>query len=117
MPAKLATPCAYRGCAQLTHERYCSTHKKEKWKGDDARKETTEAGQRDRRFYSSATWQRLRTLHIRGEPLCRECGSAGEVVDHIKPISQGGDRFNPINLQTLCNQCHNRKRQRERINF
>jgi 5-methylcytosine-specific restriction endonuclease McrA len=31
------------------------------------------------------------------------------MVDHIKPINQGGSIWNKDNLQTLCNRCHNKK--------
>jgi 5-methylcytosine-specific restriction endonuclease McrA len=34
---------------------------------------------------------------------------AGEVVDHIVPMSQGGSKFNPANHQTLCRRCNTTK--------
>jgi len=72
----------------------------------------------ERRFYGSALWKRTREAHRAEEPLCRTCAAAGitrlgQMVDHIKRIRDGGDKTDPANLQTLCNLCHNRKRQQE----
>ena len=41
---------------------------------------------------------------------CRRCGSQGEPeVDHIVPIADGGDPWDPENLQALCRRCHRAK--------
>ena len=37
-----------------------------------------------------------------------------EVTDHIKPIIDGGAKFDLSNLQSLCHRHHNRKRGKER---
>lgn len=66
-----------------------------------------------KRVYNSTTWQRLRLMHIAGSPLCVECGGYGEQVDHIVPISRGGEKFDPANLQTLCASCHASKTRRD----
>lgn len=55
-------------------------------------------------------WQMLRAATIRSEPLCRLCLSAGKtvaatVVDHIKPLQDGGTHT-PENLMPLCKRCH-----------
>ena len=39
----------------------------------------------------------------------------GDLVDHIKRIRDGGQPTDDANLQTLCNKCHNAKRQAERL--
>lgn len=57
------------------------------------------------------TWQRLRLAVLADEPLCRRCRAEGrvtgaEVVDHITPIVDGGDRLDRANLQPLCVPCH-----------
>ena len=46
---------------------------------------------------------------------CRECGKAGRLeVDHVKPVQDGGDWWDPANLQTLCRSpCHFAKTRRE----
>jgi 5-methylcytosine-specific restriction protein A len=68
-----------------------------------------------KKFYDSALWQRVRAEVLRREPWCRECRSIGrptlaQLVDHITPISAGGDRTSGGNLQPLCHECHNAKR-------
>jgi 5-methylcytosine-specific restriction endonuclease McrA len=35
------------------------------------------------------------------------------MVDHIKPMHDGGESLDSSNLQTLCNACHARKRGQE----
>jgi 5-methylcytosine-specific restriction endonuclease McrA len=40
------------------------------------------------------------------KPACELCGSTKNlVIDHIKPLSQGGDN-QPDNLRTLCQSCN-----------
>lgn len=55
-----------------------------------------------------ATWQKLRLMILRGEPLCRRCGEAASQVDHIVPLRKGGTNAQE-NLQSLCHSCHSRK--------
>ena len=45
---------------------------------------------------------------------CVECGKAGRLeCDHRVPLEQGGDPWDPDNLQTLCRDCHIAKTRRE----
>ncbi len=69
-------------------------------------------------FYHSAEWKKVRDLQLMQHPICQECERLGRVtpatvVDHIKPINEGGDRLDQRNLQSLCETCHNRKSARE----
>lgn len=69
-------------------------------------------------FYNGQRWRNLRAAFIRENPLCVYCDrngiiKAGKVVDHIEPINEGGEKYNPENLQTLCHPCHNSKSGRE----
>lgn len=71
------------------------------------------------RHYSSAQWQRVRTLVLAAEPLCRICSREGRVVvatvvDHIVPLADGGTD-DTDNLQPLCKPCHDRKTLRESV--
>jgi 5-methylcytosine-specific restriction protein A len=55
-------------------------------------------------------WQKQRAATLRAEPLCRLCLSVGRtvaavVVDHIKPLEDGGTN-EQSNLQALCKRCH-----------
>lgn len=70
-------------------------------------------------FYDLARWRRLSSTHREEEPLCRQCKSrgiirAGVLTDHIIPINQGGLKWDEDNLQTLCDECHQVKRQSEK---
>ena len=71
-------------------------------------------------FYHSKQWRSLRNYYIQMNPLCEACKrrdkvTAGQVVDHIKPINSGGEhlKLDLSNLQTLCHPCHNSKSGKE----
>ena len=70
-------------------------------------------------FYQSTAWRKLRAIKLHQQPLCEECLRRGamtpaQMVDHIRPINEGGAALDLRNLQSLCNSCHNRKSARER---
>lgn len=69
-------------------------------------------------FYSSAGWLIIRARQLARQPLCQSCPDADLVpafaVDHIKPISTGGSKRDPTNLQSLCESCHADKSHAER---
>ena len=65
-------------------------------------------------FYHTKRWKHLRDYFISKSPLCVECArrgvvTAGELVDHIIPITEGGATMDVDNLQVLWAPCHNRK--------
>ena len=71
------------------------------------------------KFYYSKAWQRMRAYMRQKYQLCAEClkngiVKAGEIVDHITPIKDGGAMLDESNLQVLCYACHNRKHAHER---
>ena len=73
-------------------------------------------------FYQSKQWRMLRRYYIKSNPLCEQCSrenktTAGQCVDHIKPISLGGNRIDESNLQTLCNSCHAKKSAAEGVEY
>jgi 5-methylcytosine-specific restriction protein A len=81
----------------------CETHARQK---DRARGSFRERGY-------NARWSRLSLAYRRAHPLCVLCLEAGrtvaaECVDHLQPISQGGDMFDETNLRSLCWACHSR---------
>ena len=64
--------------------------------------------------YNRAGWIKLRNKMRELEPLCRHCKQNGiitptQVIDHIQPISKGGEPYDMENLQGLCAKCHNKK--------
>lgn len=61
-------------------------------------------------------WQALRLMVLRREPLCRRCSKPAQDVDHIRPMSQGGARLDPSNLQPMCRACHRAKHTEENQN-
>jgi 5-methylcytosine-specific restriction protein A len=70
-------------------------------------------------FYQSSRWRAVRASVLRNNPLCVACEASGglvaaQVVDHVVPIKDGGERFDAANLQPLCVPCHNRKTAAER---
>ncbi len=70
-------------------------------------------------FYDKQRWRDLTIAHRKEEPLCRECNkkgiiTAGVVTDHIVPRLEGGAEWDDDNLQTLCDKCHQIKRQKEK---
>lgn len=71
--------------------------------------------------YNTTTWRNLRRAHLMEHPLCEECLASGRIrtatqVHHIKEISRANSilemqdiGFNPNNLQSLCDECHQKK--------
>ena len=38
---------------------------------------------------------------------CKRCGRAGSLeVHHLKPLEDGGEPYNPNNLESICRGCH-----------
>lgn len=62
-----------------------------------------------------AAWQRMRTIVLSEEPLCRACRSQPSTdVDHIIPVAHRPDlRLARSNLQGLCGSCHRAKTVRD----
>lgn len=66
-------------------------------------------------FYQTADWRlRISPRQLSREPMCRQCGQPAKHADHITPISRGGAKRDPKNLQSLCHTCHNQKTAIER---
>ncbi len=70
---------------------------------------------------STRRWRETRAAKLFADPVCewtedghrRRCGRLADEVDHITPVSKGGDRYDPDNLQSLCQQHHRAKTLRE----
>ena len=68
----------------------------------------------NQRFYNSTKWKRLRKQKLNKNPLCEMCEKEGRVtpatvIDHIKPIRQGGAPLDINNLMSLFRSCHAKK--------
>jgi len=75
--------------------------------------------QDDSKFYNSYAWRKYRKIYLESHPVCVMCEAEGivtpaNVVDHIVPIRQGGDKFDEKNLQALCRRHHDVKSGRDR---
>src|SRR5215207_2311704 len=110
MPRRLPRACRYPLCPNLTQGRYCTEHVDIEEQHAATRDSVRPLHERDRTFYKSREWNLLRARVLKYSPMCVQCGKQAEVVDHIIPISQGGERLSPLNLQPLCSACHNSKR-------
>jgi len=115
MPYRLKKPCAYPGCPELVGagERYCEKHKTARRTRDKEYK-ARRTDLEEQAFYKTDRWRKLRQWKLRQNPLCEICKREGrttvaKLVDHIKPIKEGGDWMAVDNLQSLCVRCHNRK--------
>ena len=115
MPAKLMRGCKERLCPKraVNSAGYCEDHERKEVSSRFARNKRR-ASSDDRSehhsFYNSQLWRNMRRMHLHKEPVCQSCGIPGDMVDHIIPMHEGGDRLDPFNLQTLCNRCHAKKR-------
>ena len=62
-------------------------------------------------------WDRFRKAWMAKHPLCRKCGRAGKVLDHIRPLHTIApweritlkELLDVQNVQTLCRPCHDEK--------
>ena len=67
------------------------------------------ADQSHRKIYNSARWIKLRLSYMQRNPVCQECTQPAYYLDHIIPISQGGETWDENNLQGLCPSRNGRK--------
>lgn len=118
MPHKPKHPCAYPGCPNLTHDRFCEVHKKK----TDSDYNKYQRDKFSKTFYNTPTWRELRKKKLKLSPFCEECRKNGVIVkatmvDHKVPIKQGGVPLDIENLQSLCWSCHSRKSVQEGSRF
>lgn len=113
MPSRPGRVCGTPGCAVIVHgAAYCPAHKRE----DEKRRDTKTA--EAKAFYNSRRWRNYREIYLRKHPLCVECErkdviTLAKIVDHITPMSEGGEPWDEKNHQGLCVTHHQRKRQQE----
>ena len=112
MPSALPRPCSAPACGRLTTGRYCPDHHR-----DASRRYDRQRGSAAKRGYGR-TWQKLREMVLRRDPVCVLCEQKGLTVpateaDHIRPKRDGGED-SLANLQGLCKSCHSNKTLNER---
>ena len=102
-------PCPHQPCAELTTSGPCARHRAHRAAVQREREGSAAARGYDR------DWRVTRSLLLATEPLCRTCRFASgrlkvaAEVDHIIPLSAGGERLQRDNLQPLCLEDHQRK--------
>ena len=72
---------------------------------------STHASSNDRR------WQAAAAQQLHDHPRCQHpgCRHLAIVPDHIVPLAEGGDRYDPNNLQSLCKTHHDQKTTRDAL--
>jgi len=62
----------------------------------------------DYSWRKSPEWRRIKKMvRNRDNNICQICENKNELhVHHIVPVSEGGQKFDPENLMTLCGDCH-----------
>lgn len=74
-----------------------------------------------KRWMRTAAWRELELDVLEQQPFCVYCDAAGVVqpatlIDHVQPHRGDDDLFwSRHNLQPLCDSCHGRKSQHERL--
>lgn len=97
MPTAAMRYCSAPGCRELCFGGRCDSHPRR-------------TGWRDRpspyeRGYD-ANYRRLRPQILARDPICTICGNApSEEVDHIVPLSKGGENT-ADNLRGTCSDCN-----------
>ena len=81
-------------------------HDRERRRRQDAQRPS--ASQRG----DDAAWRKVRNEYLAEHPWCEECGAKATMVDHRKPVRDGGTR-DKANLRALCRPCHNRRHIRD----
>lgn len=65
---------------------------------------------KDGRLYRTKRWAQCRAIQLGKQPICEGCEAApAEHVDHVVPVSAGGDMWKSSNWQSLCPPCHSEK--------
>jgi 5-methylcytosine-specific restriction protein A len=108
MPYRPDHQCNYSGCKRLTIKRFCSVHAAIEAQEYEKQRESAAKRGYDHR------WHKARCRWLRLYPICVECHRPATVVDHKIPHKGNMVLFwDRSNWQSMCNHCHNVKRQRE----
>ena len=77
--------------------------------------------QNNYKLYNNRRWRKFAHALRKEFPLCQHCLEEGittpsQMVDHKKPINDGGAIWDKPNLQVLCNPCHAKKTSKDGVN-
>lgn len=114
-------PCSYPHCQRLTAGGPCALHRRERQQGADRHRGTAQARGYDYRWSQfSKDWrEKYPVCGMRADGQLHaehsQCVAQGRltttdlVVDHRVRLEDGGAKYDPANLQTLCRACNTRK--------
>lgn len=100
--------CNYPGCNKISISTYCAEHQaiKDQQKKEKEKKYDEKRGSSYSRGYDK-NWEKVRKMKLAMNPVCELCNKYEKlIVHHLKPISEGGEKYDFNNLQTLCAECH-----------
>lgn len=108
MPRLARHPCRRFGCKRLVpaHQGYCDIHRPVLHREIDAARPSASARGYDR------AWRQKREAFLREHPRCATCGEPATQVDHVVPLSGGGEDH-PENYASRCASHHSRKTAQE----
>lgn len=87
----------------------CVDHYREYERERSARRRETTKG-----IFRTKRWAMTRKAILARDPICKVCDDAlSTEVDHITPLSEGGDPYRLEGLQGICSPCHWAKTARE----
>lgn len=109
MPVK---QCAESGCPELIPDEpgvsRCLEHTGER------NREIRRVGKWGKEQRRTRRWKNLREeVFERDDWTCQVCFHWGKIADHIVAVEDGGEMFDLLNLQTLCQVCHGKKTKKE----
>jgi 5-methylcytosine-specific restriction enzyme A len=111
VPIRLCLDCRTE---RATKRGRCDDCRREIERDRSARRRNDDKQGRAVQVYHSKRWLMVRKHVLDRDPICKMCDKAlSTQVDHITPMSEGGDEYNPAALQGLCDACHWRKSARE----
>ena len=59
------------------------------------------------RCFKTKRWAMARRAVLDRDPICKVCDNElSTEVDHIRPLSEGGDPYRLEGLQGICSPCH-----------
>lgn len=106
MPQRIGRSCRVKECPQLAERGgLCREHRlAAERQYDQARNPRREAS---RQVYRSRQWRRVRAFVLMRDPVCVRCRRRPSTeVNHKRRISEGGDPFDPTQLEGMCKPCH-----------
>jgi 5-methylcytosine-specific restriction protein A len=105
MPKRTPKQCGHHGCRGYAEQgHYCNAHQPIR---------ADERVPANMRGYDS-NWTAFRNMYIRQHPVCNRCDRMATVVHHVKPLDEGGSKYDEGNLESLCRVCHERHHGRMR---